>query len=186
MPVAIANPIGWSRFYKLNFDRSNDLGSIWYALDILGIFSNGGSIISFALLVIGIVAITYLVLERFKDESDFDSFAVSAFLAVALFVTASKVYSPQYVLWLTPLALIAMRSKAQRSAFWIWQAGEAIYHLAIWQYLASYSGAKFGLPENLYALSILIRIASLAWFSVALLRIPTREPAYPQPQPTIS
>lgn len=176
MPIAIANPDGWFRFYKLNIERSNDLGSIWYALDLLGIFSQSGSLISIGLLLIGILAITTLAIERFKNEDSFDSFAVVAFLAVALFVTVSKVYSPQYVLWLTPLALIAMRSKVQRSAFWLWQSGEAIYHLAIWQYLASYSGAKFGLPENLYALSILLRVATLAWFCASLIKAPAREP----------
>ncbi|MEY3710391.1 MAG: hypothetical protein RLZZ99_212, partial [Actinomycetota bacterium] len=79
--------------------------------------------------------------------------------------------------WLTPLALIAMREKAERSAFWIWQGGEALYHVAIWQYLATYTGAKFGLPENLYALAILVRIATLVWFCTVLIR-----GAHPQPR----
>jgi hypothetical protein len=99
----------------------------------------------------------------------FETFAITSFLTVAAFVTISKVYSPQYVIWLTPLALIALRRKVDRSAFWIWQGGEAIYHVAIWQYLASYTGAKFGLPEGLYAISILIRVATLAWFARALI-----------------
>ena len=63
-----------------------------------------------------------------------------------------------------------MSSKSDLSRFWIWQGGEALYHLAIWQYLASYSGAKFGLPENIYALTILIRVATLAWFVTSLVK----------------
>jgi hypothetical protein len=61
--------------------------------------------------------------------------------------------------------------------FWIWQVGEAIYHLAIWQYLVEYSGGK-GLSATLYALTILIRIAALAIFahqlSRARLSLPSR------------
>ena len=66
--------------------------------------------------------------------------------------------------------MLALSKDSQRFAFWVWQAGEALYHFAIWQYLASYSGAKFGLSEDLYALAILIRIAGLAYFSRALIK----------------
>ena len=65
---------------------------------------------------------------------------------------------------------MALSRDSQRFAFWLWQAGEALYHFAIWQYLASYSGAKFGLSEDLYALAILVRIAGLAYFSGALIK----------------
>ena len=71
-----------------------------------------------------------------------------------------------------------MTRKEERAAFWIWQGGEALYHLAIWQYLASYTGSKFGLPEGLYAVSIFIRIATLAWFARALIHS-TRSPDFP-------
>lgn len=63
-----------------------------------------------------------------------------------------------------------MTKKEERNAFWIWQGTEALYHLAIWQYLASYTGAKFGMTETVYAITILIRIAGLAWFSRALIQ----------------
>lgn len=170
LPVAFTNFDGWSRFYKMNIERGTDLGSIWYAFQLLG--RELPSSIFFTLLLLGLAVfgIGKIYVENRGDRSEFDNFALVAFLAVAVFVTLSKVYSPQYVLWLTPLALIAMRDKAERSAFWIWQGGEAIYHVAIWQYLATYTGAKFGVPENLYALAILIRIATLIWFSAVLIR----------------
>ena len=170
LPVAFTNFDGWSRFYKMNIERGTDLGSIWYAFQLLG--RELPSSIFFTLLLLGLAVfgIGKIYVENRGDRSEFDNFALVAFLAVAVFVTLSKVYSPQYVLWLTPLALIAMRDKAERSAFWIWQGGEAIYHVAIWQYLATYTGAKFGVPENLYALAILIRIATLIWFSSVLIR----------------
>ena len=44
-------------------------------------------------------------------------------------MSASKVYSPQYVLWLTPLAVIALIDKRDLHAFWIWQGVELVYHV---------------------------------------------------------
>jgi uncharacterized membrane protein len=159
LPVALTSP-GWSRFYKMNLDRANDLGSIWYALELRG-FQISNSIYY----LIGVIGLATLIYFARKINS-FEEFAVIAFLSVALFVTISKVYSPQYILWLTPLALLAMR---ERSAFWIWQGGEALYHFAIWQFLAETSGAKYGVGEGFYTVAILIRVATLAWFARALI-----------------
>jgi lipoprotein signal peptidase len=89
-----------------------------------------------------------------------------AFIVLAIVMVASKVYSPQYVLWLTPLAVIALTHKKDLHAFWIWQIAETMYHVAIWQHLALFTGAAFGLQEGGYATITLIRIAAtiyLAW-----------------------
>ncbi|KAF2377001.1 hypothetical protein BSN82_17965, partial [Acinetobacter baylyi] len=55
-----------------------------------------------------------------QSRSDFANLATVAFLTVAAFVTISKVYSPQYILWLTPLAVLAMTKDQERRSFWIW------------------------------------------------------------------
>ena len=167
LPIALTNFDGWSRFYKMNVERSSDLGSIWYALQLRDITFGNSTFLSVILVLLAALAIANIANQ--SKANTFETFAITSFLTVAAFVTISKVYSPQYIIWLTPLALIAMRRKEERSAFWIWQGGEALYHLAIWQYLASYTGAKFGLPEGLYALSIFIRVATLAWFARALI-----------------
>ncbi len=180
LPIAITNFDGWSRFYKMNIDRGNDLGSIWYAFQLREITFANTTLISIALVLLASVVIFNFA--KLSKLSSFETFVISAFLAVAAFVTISKVYSPQYILWLTPLALIAMTRKSERAAFWIWQGGEAIYHVAIWQYLASYTGSKFGLPEGLYALSIFIRIATLAWFVRALIHS-SRNPDFSMSEP---
>jgi lipoprotein signal peptidase len=89
-----------------------------------------------------------------------------AFIVLAIVMIASKVYSPQYVLWLTPLAVIALTNKKDLHAFWIWQIAETLYHVAIWQHLALFTGAAFGLQQGGYATITLIRIAAtiyLAW-----------------------
>lgn len=170
LPVATNNFDGWWRFFKLNIERDNDLGSIWYAASLLD-FSSGNlnnlTMIAF-LLALGAIGVLYFSIA--EHRSDFENLVLIAFLTVAAFVTISKVYSPQYILWLTPLAVLAMSKDEERKAFWIWQGTEALYHFAIWQYLASYTGAKFGIPETFYALTIFIRVAGLAYFSARLIR----------------
>jgi hypothetical protein len=89
---------------------------------------------------------------------------------LALVMIASKVYSPQYVLWLAPLAVIAMSTRRDVHAFWIWQIAEVIYHVAIWQHLATVTGAKFGLPLAGYSLITLVRIAACLYLVGVLVK----------------
>ena len=169
LPVAINNYEGWFRFFKLNIERNSDLGSIWYAIALLKLPSGNINNLTIVIFLIALTAIALFYTMVAESRDDFTNLATVAFLTVAAFVTISKVYSPQYILWLTPLAVLAMTSRKERSAFWVWQGTEALYHFAIWQYLASYTGAKFGITETFYAITILIRIAGLAWFSRTLI-----------------
>ena len=73
-------------------------------------------------------------------------------------------------MWLAPLALIALIDKRDLPAFWIWQVSEVIYHVAIWQHLATVTGAKFGLPVTGYALISLVRIAATVALIAVLVR----------------
>jgi hypothetical protein len=93
-----------------------------------------------------------------------------SFIVLAVVMAVSKVYSPQYVLWLVPLAVLALKNNKDVHAFWVWQGAELIYHVAIWQHLALFTGAKFGLPANFYAVISLIRIVALGYFIWVLLR----------------
>lgn len=170
LPVVLNNQDGWWRFFKLNIERDNDLGSIWYAAALLDLPMGNLNNLTILAFVIALAAIGLLYFMIANHRTDFENLILIAFLTVAAFVTISKVYSPQYILWLTPLAVLAMTRDEERKAFWIWQGTEALYHFAIWQYLASYTGAKFGIPETFYALTIFIRVAGLAYFSATLIR----------------
>jgi len=166
LPFIITTPVGWFRFFKLNSERAADWGSIWHALEIFGWEIsplNLISIIAFAILALAFMLFVYGIPEV-------PSLASIALFIVAIFITTSKVYSPQYVLWLTPLAILAMVDKKDRSDFWIWQFAELIYHFAIWQYLAEIAGAEFAIPAGAYATAILLRVAALTWFCLRIMR----------------
>ena len=166
LPVYLTTPEGWLRFYQLNIARESDWGSLWYAMSALGANMPNTNYLSILILLAGLAAIAIYVLEL----RNIPSLATLSFIVLATVMCASKVYSPQYVLWLTPLAVIALIDKRDLHAFWIWQGAELIYHVAIWQHLATVTGATFGLPLFGYAIITIIRIAATIYFIAIFVR----------------
>ena len=166
LPFALTTPTGWWRFYKLNLERGADWGSFWLALQQLGFSLTNLNYLSILLLLIALTTVALLLFELKYTPT----LASVAFVVLASVMLASKVYSPQYVLWLTPLAAIALTNKKDLHAFWLWQATEVIYHVAIWQHIASVTGAKLGLAAAPYAVLTLVRIGGTIYLMVVLAR----------------
>jgi uncharacterized membrane protein len=166
LPFALTTPTGWWRFYKLNMERDADWGSLWLAFNQLGLGLANLNYLAILLLLIGLTAFVIFLFEV-KNTPTLSSLA---FIVLAIVMIASKVYSPQYVLWLTPLAVIALTNKKDLHAFWIWQIAETMYHVAIWQHLALFTGAAFGLQEGGYATITLIRIAATVYLVWTLIK----------------
>jgi uncharacterized membrane protein len=156
VPVALTTPVGWWRFYDLNLNRGSDWGSLWYALSNLGLNLTHQNYLSILLLMIGLSALTIFLLQLRTPPT----LAHTAIFVMIIVMAVSKVYSPQYVLWLTPLAIIAIIDRRELTIFWFWQGAEVIYHVAIWQHLAQVTGATFGLPVVAYAVITLVRIGA--------------------------
>ena len=163
-PFALTTPTGWWRFFKLNLERGADWGSIWLALQQLGISLTNLNYLSILVLLIALTSVAIVLFELKYTPA----LASVAFIVMASVMIASKVYSPQFVLWLTPLAVIALTNKKDLHAFWLWQATEVIYHVAIWQHIASITGAKFGLGPTPYAILTLVRIAGTIYLMAVL------------------
>jgi len=166
LPIAILYFDGWWRFFKLNIDRGADFGSIWYGLSLLNINSSNLDLVYPLLSIALFIALAIYLLKLDKIPN----LAQVNFFALVIFTTFGKVYSPQYVLWLTPFAVIAITNSRQQISFWFWQITEIIYHLAIWQYLALYAGAKYGLPEGGYVIATLLRVVGVSTFTFILMR----------------
>ena len=166
VPFALTTPTGWWRFYKLNLERGADWGSFWLALQQLGFSLTNLNYLSILLLLIALTTVALLLFELKYTPT----LAAVAFIVLASVMLASKVYSPQYVLWLTPLAAIALTNKKDLHAFWLWQATELIYHVAIWQHIASVTGAKLGLAATPYAVLTLVRIGGTIYLMAVLAR----------------
>ncbi len=157
LPVYLASPSGWLYFWTFNVGRGADLGSIWYALQLAGITIPGLSGVEAVLMVLGTAAILALLLLAPRRPR----FAQGAFLIVTLFVVVNKVYSPQYVLWLLPLLVLA-RPKWRE---WVWfSVAESLYYVAIWAHLDGVLAGD-GTLGRLYWLSVFFRVGVQLWLA---------------------
>jgi uncharacterized membrane protein len=166
VPFALTTPEGWWRFFDLNLHREADWGSIWYALSVFGINLTNINYFTVLTLLMGIALVSLFLLQTKETLT----LAESAIFIFIVLMTVSKVYSPQYVLWLTPLVLLALKDKRDLSWFWFWQIAEVMYHFAIWQHLALLTGATFGLPVKAYAVLTIVRIIAALALAITLAR----------------
>jgi uncharacterized membrane protein len=83
-----------------------------------------------------------------------------AFLLVAGFVLVNKVDSPQYCLWLLPLAVLAL---PRWGPLLVWQATEVLLTVANFLVLANQNKPSTGLPMWPYLSSMFLRDAALLW-----------------------
>jgi len=166
IPFAMTTPEGWWRFYDLNLHRDADWGSLWYGISIFGVNLANINYLTILALLIGVLAVTIFLLQTQRTLPLSES-AVYIFIIV---MAVGKVYSPQYVLWLTPLVLMAIIDKRDLTWFWFFVIAEICYHIAIWQHLASVTGASFGLPLKGYATFTVLRILASLAVAVALAR----------------
>jgi uncharacterized membrane protein len=165
VPVALTHPHAWGEFYQLSRTRPAGFGSLWFSLEQLdsGVPANLLNLMAGGLFGVLCLAIAIAGLSAPRRPR----FAQLAFLTVAAFLLTNKVYSPQYVLWLIPLAAVA---RPRWRDFGIWQAGEVVHYVAVWSYLASYSDPNRALSGTGYALASLLRIATTSYFVALVLR----------------
>ena len=176
VPVMLLAPDGWSKFYTFSQQRPVDFGSFWLLLSQRtgADLNDAANTLGTLLMVLGCAAIAALALYAPRRPR----LAQLCFLVVALFVLTNKVYSPQYVLWLIPLAALA---RPRWRDFLIWQACEVVYFLGIWMYLAfTGSGDKHqGLPTDGYQLVILAHLLGTLYLCALVVRdalLPERDP----------
>lgn len=164
LPFALINFDGWFRFYSFSSERGQDFGSPWLLLSTMGlqIPADALNVVAMGLFLLLCLGIAILGLRAATKPR----FAQLAFLVIAAFLLTNKVYSPQFVLWLIPLAALA---RPRWRDFLIWQAGEVIYFGAIWLHLAQMDGAK-GISDAWYAIGILIHIVATLYFVGMIIR----------------
>ena len=166
VPFMIVAFPGWKTFYTFSEVRGADYGSFWLILEQRGISLGGNTVnigdgVLMVLSCLGIGALGLCAARRPR-------FAQLAFLVVAAFVLWNKVYSPQYVLWLVPLAVLA---RPRWRDFLIWQACEVVYYLGIWYYLAyTTSPHQKGLPMDWYHVAIAIHILGTLYLCGVVVR----------------
>ncbi len=169
LPFMLANFDGWVYFYRFSQSRGVDFGSLWFAMTQLGLpgipaaLLNDVASVTFVILCVGIAILALRAPRRPR-------LAQLLFLVIAAFAITNKVYSPQYVLWLVPLAILA---RPRWRDVLIWQAGEIVYFLGIWWFLVGYGSSDkdvHGLTPQWYGVSTLVHIGFTIWFAALVVR----------------
>ncbi|HEX9032201.1 MAG TPA: glycosyltransferase 87 family protein [Streptosporangiaceae bacterium] len=163
LPVAIAAPSGWATFYVFNARRGADWGSVWYFFQAehwpwLGGLSlptiNLASALIFLAACAGVLGLALMAPRRPRLPQ-------LILLATAAFLLTNKVWSPQYVVWLVPLVVLA---RPRLGGYLLWQIAEVGYFFAIWGYLIfiiAGAGTSGSVGPGLYFTALLARFGAV-------------------------
>ncbi len=156
VPIMLARFDGWSSFYTFSSERGADFGSPWLVVqnglgvdlpvERLNLWAAG----IFFLMCLGIAALILFAPRRPRLHQ-------VVFLTVAAFAVTNKVYSPQFVVWLIPLAVLAR--PRWRDFLW-WQGAQVVYFFAVWWYIIWQADPARGLPDKYYWAAILLHTAA--------------------------
>jgi uncharacterized membrane protein len=173
LPVALLAPDNWAWFFLFSRQRPANPESVWNMLltatdhRILdGPLASGESpsvlnaVVAVLLLAVA-AGVGWLVLRAPVRPR----VAQVAFLLVAAFLLLNKVYSPQYALWLLPLAVLA---RPRWRSLLVWQATEAV----VWgMTMLFYLGRdNRGVEAEWFYLAVLVRDAALVALMVLVVR----------------
>jgi Glycosyltransferase family 87 len=176
LPVFIVARSGWATFYVFSKNRSADWGSLWYMFEYFNLPRLGNyqlsvlNEMSAAALVVTFAAIALLALAAPRRPR----LPQLCFLLLAAFLMTNKVWSPQYVVWLVPLAVLA------RPRLWpyaLWQLAEVGYFFGIWGYLifqyridGHTFGGYQGISTGWYFALLLARFLTVALLAAYVVR----------------
>lgn len=158
----------WSRFYTFSGDRDVSFSSGWLALawigwdgKTFGVLAN----LAFGLLCLGVAWLGLTAKRRPRMGQ-------LAFLIVAAFILTNKVYSPQFVMWLIPLYVLAA---PRWKTFWWWQAIEVYHWAAVWFESAMINAGGFGTTADTwiniwYGTGIAAHMAAVIFICVQIVK----------------
>jgi Predicted integral membrane protein len=173
LPVALAWPAGWWEFFRLNQTRPADPDSLYFVVSGLtgwpgfdGPLAEGQSpavlnTVTAVLFVLCCAGIAVLALRAPRPPR----VASLAFLVVAAFLLVNKVWSPQYSLWLVPLAVLAL---PRWRLLLIWMFVDALVWVPrMYYYLTP---ANKGLPPEWFFGAVVLRDAVVVLLCALVVR----------------
>jgi uncharacterized membrane protein len=171
-PVALAYHRGWWEFYKFSIDRPTERSTFWAMGRTLATASLADSDspywvppgIAVALALFGaLLVVIFLGLKAPVRPR----LAQLAFLCVLAFLLTTKVWSPQYSLWLVPL--IALARPRWRLTL-IWQFSEIAVWMLTLTLLLGISVQAHGISYGWLVLMLVIRDALLIGLAAMVVR----------------
>jgi uncharacterized membrane protein len=159
LPIAFRYKESWSRFFQLNRTRPADFDTVWYAARYLidrhaGRPTGVPSVNSLAAVAVVVALAAVVVFALWAPRRP--RLPQLLFLTVAAFLLTNKVWSPQYSLWLVPLAVLARPSWR---VYLAWQATECL--LWVPRLLWFLGTGDKGVDFQWFLLAVLLRDAAL-------------------------
>ncbi len=173
-PIALAYYHGWSEFYRFSIDRPTERSTVWAMGKTVLHVGVGAADASFwkppglAVALALFVALTAVVVIGLRAPVK-PRVAQLAFLVVLAFLVTTKVWSPQYSLWLVPLLALA-RPRWRLNL--VWQFTEiAVWFLTLTLLLGLNQGqAAHGIGYGWLMLALVARDAMLLAFAGLIVR----------------
>ena len=173
LPVLMLYPRGWSEFFRLNSRRTQDMDSLYNVVrSFTGWpgFDPGLGFWQPPLVLNGVVAALFLlccggIAYVALTAPGRPRVAQLAFLVVAAFLLVNKVWSPQFSLWLVPLAVLAL---PHRRVLLAWMSIDALVWVPRMMYL--YGEQNKGLPEQWFTATVLLRDLAVVGLVVLVVR----------------
>jgi uncharacterized membrane protein len=172
VPVAIAYHSGWWRFYQFSIDRPTERSTIWAMVKTLvsGSVEDGdapywkpsGAAVGLALIAALVLVVVLGLAAPYRPR-----LAQLAFLCVLAFLLTTKVWSPQYSLWLVPL--VALARPRWRLAL-VWQFVEILVWIATLTLLLGYDVPNHGISYGWLMLILVIRDGLLIGIAALVVR----------------
>jgi uncharacterized membrane protein len=173
LPVALAYPTGWWEFFRLNQSRPADPDSLYFVVSHFSGWAgfdgslaagqspavlNAVSALLFVLCCVGIGVLGWRAPRPPRLAS-------VGFLVVASFLLVNKVWSPQYSLWLVPLAVLALPHARLLLG---WMVVDALVWVPrMYYYLTP---ANMGLPPDWFLGTVLLRDAAVVGLCAMVVR----------------
>jgi uncharacterized membrane protein len=173
LPVLLVAPRGWSEFFRLNTRRGDDMDSLynvvksftgWRGFDPKLGFWQPPTVLNTVVAVLFLGCCAALAYVAFTADRR-PRVAQLLFLVVAAFLLTNKVWSPQFSLWLVPLAVLAL---PHRRILLAWMTIDALVWVPRMYYL--YGNPSRSLPEQFFTSTVLLRDIAVVALCVLVIR----------------
>jgi uncharacterized membrane protein len=164
VPAMLADFTAWKYFLDFSKERGASYGSIWFLYNLTAEKNGVAALtperintLAMVLLIAGLLAVVaFAWFTPVRAQP-----AQLAFLIVSIFILTNKVYSPQYVIWLVPLAVLAGLSWRALIA---WQIVEVLHWWATWEAITKWTtngNSQHTLPDVVYVWSVMAHIVAV-------------------------
>lgn len=168
VPVMLVSFESWVRFFVYSSERGAGYSSVWHVWDELaetGPSAETVSLWSFLLFAAACAAVLVIGVTAPQPPR----MVQLLLLIVAAFLLVNKVYSPQFMIWLVPLMVLAA---PRLRDILIWHGFQILHFWAVWMYLAQVVGdyeQQHSFDPALYVAAVIGHLAATGYIAAQVI-----------------